>query len=210
MRVVSMVHRSTQSHGRGAYSTLLARVQRRLERVPLAVVAMSLVPYLACCAQTPDVSTPEMAATAYMEALRGGHADQMARLMHPEALALLRTLLGDALLTEPAGPFRQQLFRDQDLASLSDEEFFAGLFTFVLAQDRELGEVMKTAHMTVVGTVPDDDKVHVLLRLTMTIDDITVSKLDVFSVKQRRDRWLGLLTGDLEIMAAVLKETFGS
>jgi len=179
-------------------------------RLAPALLVLGIVPVPAAHAQQPDLSTPEKAAMAYMGAMRAGDAMGMARLMHPEALALLRSTLGTVLLTKDAAPFRDQLFPGRDVAALSDTEFFAGFLRFAMTQDPDLAQIMRTARMSVVGSVPEAETVHVLMRLTMTIEGITASKLEVFSAKRDGSRWLGLLSGDFEIMTAALQRAFGA
>ncbi|HYW06205.1 MAG TPA: hypothetical protein VE913_04560 [Longimicrobium sp.] len=51
------------------------------------------------------------------------------------------------------------------------------------------------------GTVPEGaDAVHVVYRMSMTAQGVTVTKMEVLSLQRSGTRWMALPTGDLQGM----------
>lgn len=153
--------------------------------------------------------TPEDVVRQYTEAMRGGEWQAAARLMHPEALEQFRRMLMPAFETDtPGRELRDQFFDglpSSRIRHLSDTTFFERFFRGMMTLSPELLGVVQGAEITMVGHVSEgEDIAHVVYRMQMKMDELTVTRLDVMSVKRHGDTWRALLTGSMEGVAAAL------
>jgi hypothetical protein len=58
--------------------------------------------------------------------------------------------------------------------------------------------MFRTATATILGTVPEDDVVHVVYRMHMEMSGTEISKIAVAPFKPYEGEWRGLLTGEME------------
>jgi hypothetical protein len=178
-------------------------------RRSIAVVASCVLVVVASA--TAQTETPEQVAQQYMDAVRSTDWGRAAGLMHPVALQQLRDLL-DPLLTlggAEADGVRQQVFgftsREAAVAA-SDSAIFASLLTFTMSQQAGLADAMRSTQFRVLGTVTEGrDTVHVLGRISMTVQGLAVAQMEVVSVMRFGQTWRGLLKGDFAAMASALR-----
>ena len=159
-------------------------------------------------AQAPT-ETPEQVVRQYTEAMRGGEWQTAARLMHPEALEQFRRMLLPAFETDTPGRELRDQFSDGMASSrirhLSDTTFFERFFRGMMTLSPELLGVVQGAEIAMVGHVSEgEDIAHVVYRMQMKMDELSVTRLDVMSVKRHGDTWRALLTGSMEGLAAAL------
>jgi hypothetical protein len=65
----------------------------------------------------------------------------------------------------------------------------------------EMKEAMSSMRASVVGTVPEGaDTVHVMYRMTMGVQGVEVTKMEVLSLQRSGTRWMATLTGDMQGM----------
>lgn len=157
------------------------------------------------------LETPEQVAGQYMAATRAADWAGMARLMHPSALRQMRELF-DAILSSAdaeAAEARQQLFGVRsaaEAAAMPDTLLFTNFLRTVMAMQAEVTSALRTAEMQVLGHVNEGaDTVHVLTRLTLTVETIPISQMDVMSFGRLGPTWRGLLKADFTAMAARLR-----
>jgi len=157
-------------------------------------------------------ATPEAAAEELTAALRVGDWDGMAARMHPAALSELRQVLEPLLKMPDALQFRTMVFdigTDAAVEEASDEELFAGFMRFVMTQDPTMASGFATMELEVIGHLMEGDTAHVVSRMTMSVEGVKVSRMEVSSFRQHDGRWRGLLTGDVTGLAAALQAAFG-
>jgi len=143
----------------------------------------------------------EAVAGRYMAALGQAHYDTAAHLMHPEARTQIRDLMQLLVSKQGSESFTKQMFGvdSAGFAQLDAEEvterFLSGLFR---AQPG-LARVMGTLHGDPVGTVAEGDSVlHVVMRIGMgDTTGLSISKMDVVSLKTSPDGWRVLLSGQI-------------
>ena len=69
---------------------------------------------------------------------------------------------------------------------------------------------MAGAEARVLGHVPEGtDLAHVVYRMTITVDGLKVTKMEVLSLQRTDSGWAMLLRSDIETMAAALRQRFG-
>jgi hypothetical protein len=161
---------------------------------------------------TASAETPEQVTEQMITAMRTENWTMMARLMHPEALKELRSLFDLVLLSQDPGDaeLRQQLFgvaSAEEAKALPDTLIFANLMSSVVAEQSGLGDVLATAEVRILGHVQEGaDTIHVVYRMSMSMDEISISLMDVASMTRYGTTWRGLLKGDLRAMAAGLRQ----
>lgn len=168
---------------------------------------------LLACAAAPLHSqaageTPVQVATRYIDHMRAGEWQQMAALMHSDALLQLRRML-QPLFDSPNGDeFREQLLGVASIAeasALSDTTVFANLARISTTRDSTLAQAVRTAQVQFIGELPEGrDTMHVVYRMTLTIEGSTFTQMDVFSMGRSNRGWRGLLKGDFTALAAAI------
>ena len=158
--------------------------------------------------------TPEAVAEKYVAAMRAHNWRGMAALMHPAALAKFRGLIGAAAKSERGAQLRQNVFGGATAAqldSLSDGDFYAKFIEAAMGQSPELQSVLDSAAVQVIGHVNESPTLtHVVFNTRLTLGQIAVTKPDVITLQRSGNAWLMLLRADLEVMAAAIRQQFGS
>ncbi len=177
----------------------------------LALLALLGTP-VALPAQT---ETPEAVAEQYFGAMRSENVAAVAKLMHPDALAELRGLLEplfQSTLPE-ADDFRQRFLGVRTVAeaqALSDTTVFVNFLGSLSSQVPMFSVALRAASMEALGHVTEGlETAHVVYRVTMEIEGLTVTRMAVLSLRRYGETWRGLLTGDYSELATVLRATLG-
>ena len=158
-----------------------------------------------------QAETPRQVAEQILEATRTTNWGRAASLMHPAALKELRTLF-DPILTlenETGATLRHQLFGFATLkeaTQASDSTVYSQLMNAVMAQQAGMDDAVRSAKFHYIGTVEEGrDTAHVLGRMSMSVQSIPFSQIEVISVVRAGATWRGLLKGELKAMAAGMK-----
>jgi len=160
-------------------------------------------------------STPEATASAYMQAVRAGNWAGMAKLMHPEALNQLRTLMQPLFASNApeADDFRQRFLgvrTAREAAALSDTTVFANFVRSLNEQNPTAAQALQAATIEEIGHVSEGpDVAHVVYRATLDVEGMTISNVNVLTVKRSGDDWRVLLTGDYSALATALRQALG-
>lgn len=158
---------------------------------------------------------PEVVAVRYFEAMRSEDAAALARVTHPDALAELRRLLAPLFESElpEADEFRQRLLGVRTAAearALSDTTVFANFIRALGSQLPVFAQALRSSSMEPVGHVMEGpDTAHVVYRVKVPLEGITVERIAVLSLGRYGDTWGALLSGDYSELARVLRETLG-
>lgn len=175
----------------------------------LAVAFTLLVPASASAQRAAPATTAEEATQGYIAALGRGAWDEIAGMMHPEALAEFRVLFAPLMNGERGGEIGPQVFGVADSAGFAaapDSALFASFLRASMGADPALASVMRTAKVLVLGHVSEGPDVqHVVSRLTMTAEGLEFSRMDVMSLRRFGNSWRGLLTGDVRLLAQSLQ-----
>lgn len=175
-------------------------------RTSIAVLLLAALAAAPSHAQIAE--TPEQVTERFVAAMRTGDWQGMASLMHRNALSEMRQLLAAVFEAPKADVIRQQLLGVSTVAeaqALSDTAVFASLMRMT-TQQAGLAEVLASAKVQVLGHVSEGkDTMHVVYRLAMTIDGISISKMDVMSLARSPVGWRGLLKGEVSALAAGLR-----
>jgi hypothetical protein len=176
--------------------------------VVTALVALA-TPGLAVAQRPAPAATAEEVTQLYIAALGRGAWDELAGMMHPEALAEFRLLFAPVMNGERGREIGPQVFGVADSAAYvaaSDSALFAHFLRASIGADPALASVMRTAKVLVLGHISEGPDVHhVVSRLTMTAEGLEFSRMDVMSLRRFGGTWRGLLTGDIRLLAQSLQ-----
>jgi hypothetical protein len=172
-------------------------------------VCIALLTGLAAGATAQAVETPEQVAGQFVDAMRAGNWGGMAHWMHPDALHQMRSLLQPLFESNEADDVRQQILGNPsktDATAMSDSAVFAALMQIMIQQEPSVVTALRSAQVQMLGHVAEgQDTVHVVYRMTMTIEGLTISRMDVFSLAHAPAGWRGLLKGDFSALASAIR-----
>ncbi len=164
-------------------------------------------------AASPAPASPESVVQSYLETMKAGQFVKMAELMHPEALEKFRTMM--LAFVDEAKPDGEdnplQFFQGvKDVASLkklSPTEFFASFFGGLMDLNPGVKDALGSASMgmTALGSVPEGDVLHVVCRTSAGVEGLSVTKMEVLSLKRAGGNWRVLLSGEMEGLAQSLR-----
>jgi hypothetical protein len=172
-------------------------------------LAISLTPRPAALGQT-AAATPEAATTGYMAAVSRGDWIGAAKRMHPEALQKLKQMIQPIFSVPGSEAGTKAIFgisKPVDYDRMTGEQVFERLMRFMLRQSPELASAMRGAQNTVIGHVTEGTELaHVVYRMTVSVNEISVTQTGVVSLKKSGEEWRVLLTGEMEGLAAALAQ----
>ncbi|HEU0013273.1 MAG TPA: nuclear transport factor 2 family protein [Longimicrobium sp.] len=153
--------------------------------------------------------TPERVVQRYYEAIKAGDYAATAAMMHPEALDQIKTMFTSmAAAFADQDPDEMEQFLGvrtaADLEKLPAQEVFARMLKSTVGAQEELRQVLATAEVTVLGSVPEGETSHVLYRNKMSMMGMEMNQVQVASVKRHEGQWKVLLTADLSGMMGAL------
>ena len=69
----------------------------------------------------------------------------------------------------------------------------------------DFATALRTATVDVLGHVAEDTDAHVVFRMTMLVQGIEMTQLDVITLRRHGEEWRGLLAGDLAAVAQAIR-----
>jgi hypothetical protein len=177
---------------------------------------LSFAVAFAQAAEPRPAASPESVVKSYLEALKSGQYLAVAELMHPEALEKFRGMMLP-LVEEAAGTDEAAsilvLFRGvSDVAALkklSPAEFFAAFFGGITDANPMLKDALASGSMNPIGSVPEGDMLHMVCRTSVSVEGISLTKMEVISLRQAQGNWRVLLSGEMEGIVQALRKAAG-
>ena len=158
--------------------------------------------FSASAAQGQSASTPEAAARQYFTLMQKADWNAAASLMHPDALKQFKSFFQVLAEADSAAEVTSTFFGvqgAQEFRALPAAEVYSRMMRSLASMSPEMMQAMTSMRGDVIGSVPEgSDVVHVVYRMHMGVDDVSMSKLQVISFRRSGDIWLGLLTGDMQ------------
>ncbi|MEM9346698.1 MAG: hypothetical protein AAGB26_08770 [Planctomycetota bacterium] len=130
----------------------------------------------------------------YIAAMREGDYDTMAELMHPDDLAQFKKLFvliameakeQDAF--DELALFLGGIKDPRELEETEAEKFFAQFMSAVVQFVPDVGALLKTAEVTILGKVTEGENnelLHIVHRMEMEVEGEPVSTIDVISMRR--------------------------
>lgn len=170
---------------------------------------LALVMTLALPAGAAPTETPEAFVARSVKAAQQKGTGALADFMHPDELARFKRLMTSILAqAEPAAGdtlARAMFGADATLDSvlkLTPAEFMRDMLDGVMSRP---GVTVKIGDGQVLGSVREGEVVHLVTRNVATVNELTVTKMEVVSVRPNGDSWGMLLSGELEGMADAMR-----
>lgn len=191
--------------------------------MPMSARLLLLLALLAPCPAVPAAETPETPEAfmqRYAEAIRTEGVGVTVEFVHPDDVARFHAMLSPLFETLPkaqADAMAKSLFGGKTdaaaVAAMPADRFMRGFLRFVEAQ--AMGGAVGKGGITVrefvlLGSVPEGEVHHFVTRGTVEAAGITMTRLEVVSVKPDGDGWGMLLSGELDGIAQAIKATVGS
>lgn len=165
-------------------------------------------------APAPAAPSAESVVQSYLETLKSGDFQKSAELMHPEALEKFRSLLiplveaaADAKAEESLLPLFKGVSDVAALKKLSPAGFFAAFFNGIAEVNPMIKDALASGNMTVLGSVPEGDVLHVVCRTSVKVEELSIAKMEVMSLKRHEGNWRVLLSGEMEGLAQALSKS---
>jgi len=159
--------------------------------------------------------TPEAVSDRYMVATKNGDFSTCAELMHSRALDDLKKLLLPVIEAAQQAEDKSliRLFDGatdyKTVTELSAKDFFIKFMSGVSKLNPDMLKTLAKSEMETVGHVVEKEKTaHVVFRMKVAVDDISVTKLEVLSLEKDNGAWRALLTANVEGMAQMLQKRF--
>jgi hypothetical protein len=152
--------------------------------------------------------TPEDAARGYFLALKEHGASEVADHMHPAELVRFKEMLlpiYQAEFDSGRSELRDATFgKESTLADVkkSDPKLF--MSNFMKAIGAWTGVQPTFDAVEVLGIVPEDQLMHVVTRVKVGSAPITITKMEVVTLKSYEGRWMLMLSGQFEGVAQAL------
>lgn len=153
--------------------------------------------------------SPEQVAQAYLAAVKSDGMAGATTLMHPEELERFRASLAPVLAIEPGVgvEIRKSLFGPEitaeGLQRMSAEDFMKGFMGFADQQMKATNT--EVVSMEIVGSVPEGDVMHLVTRNRVTASGMTLTAMEVVSLKRYGKTWRLMLSGKIDGMAEMIK-----
>lgn len=151
---------------------------------------------------------PEETANEYFQALKSRGVSEAAKFMHPGELARFKEMVFPLFAAESAAgkaELREATFGkgvSVEEIRKADPRTFLSLFLNLIGAR---SGVQPTFHSCeVLGVVPEDQVMHVLARIKVDTPPVSVTKMEVISMKQHEGKWMLLLNGQIEGFAQAL------
>jgi hypothetical protein len=168
------------------------------------LLALGAVP-----ARAQTAATPEAFAQQYFAVVRKSDWAGASALMHPDALKQLKDMFRPIVAGDQKLQVASALFGVKDLAdfeSTAPGELLARLMKNTLQAAPEMAPLLASSTAEMLGHVdePKTGLVHVVYRLKVTMEGVSLAKVEVLPVKRAGSEWRAMLSSDVEGLAAAL------
>jgi hypothetical protein len=157
---------------------------------------------------------PDAVARRAAEATARADWKAFAELMHPAALADFRRMFREIVAIDGAAELRKSFFGIDTLAeydALTDAGTFEALMKGLATNVPGMAEALGSLSMEVVGVLPEGEELaHVVYRTGASIENLTISKTAVMTLRRHDGQWRMLLNGAIEGLAERLAMVAGA
>lgn len=185
-----------------------------MERPPLPFVARAMSILLLLSFVTPaQAKTPMETAREYFDDLKQERYESAAAMFDPDALHTFRESFSFLLElpAETGTPVVRMFFGPQStpasVKKLQDDQFYA----LMLKSLMNMAGKANFDRLQIIGELSEaPDLAHVVSRNSVTVQGITVEKMEVLSMKKQGEGWKLLMTGEIKGFAGKLKNSLGA
>ncbi len=173
----------------------------RYHSLPLSLFLLIASQTSLCLAQ----ETPEAVAEEYFAQLASGGFDNFARLMHPDELTKFRHMIEPVVETALADPDQGTLFAifadstdGQQVQDFFDAAFMNTFMEWATTFQPGMVEALQSTTVEALGHVREGDDLHVVVRMSVSVEDFSIDKLSVLSLREFTGQPKMLLTGEMK------------
>ena len=160
--------------------------------------------------------TPSETAMTYINHLHFREYEKAVEYIDVGELRVFRENLGfyETLLESEQAKFLKVFFGPEatpdSVASMSDERFFASFLAFSFRNIEAMGE-LNFKNTKILGGVPEgNDMMHLVVRSGASLDDISISGMEVMSLRKGSDNiWRLMMTGSIKGLSSKIRTAFG-
>lgn len=156
-------------------------------------------------------STPQDAVRAYIADLQSNGLSSIPNHVHPAELDRFKSMLLPLFIQNAAdqpNELRAAIFgpsaTDASVVAMPARDFMRSFLSLVAK--RPAMASLQIQSPEIVGSVPEGDIVHVISRTRVGSGEVSVTQMEVISLKQDGDAWRLMLSEDIEGMAQALKQ----
>ena len=149
----------------------------------------------------PTVADAEEVVRLGFEATKASDWQAYAKILHPDDQKSLATAFTTMAEMDSSGEVRAMFFDGLEVAGikkLSHEEATVRVMKGIEAAVPMFSEILRSMELTVLGTVPEGDKFHVVTRVGMNLVGTPYEQMDVVTVKPFGGELRTSLSGDIE------------
>jgi hypothetical protein len=185
------------------------------------LITMTLAVFLsigAICSFADESSpSPEQLVSLYYQKMGEKDMTSLADYMHSGELAKFKKMMlpvFEAGFASGKDPGILKAFTQGDtlkqIQDYSPRKFFSRFLRWVMIIKPGIDEVLKQSTIKPIGHVSeqttDGEIIHVVFRMTSSMEGMRISKLSVMSLKQDGKAWKLMLTGEIEGIAQALQQ----
>jgi len=177
----------------------------------IALLLLTTLVSFAAGAQRPS---PEDVAREHFAALQAKGMRAVVEYMHPDALAEFKTMVMPIFEEEEKAGQRglrgvtfDQAITIEEIRALAPDVFMNGFMNLVLARTEDVS--LSFDQIEIVGVVPEGEQRHVLARITIGANELSITQFEVLSFVPFENTWRMKLTGELQGLASALRQQLG-
>jgi len=175
--------------------------------------ALLLLSLLALPATAAPGATPKQVYLDYADAVRQSGLAEIPKFIHPDELTRFRTMILPLFATEPGseGVLSATHFFGPDATpdsvnALAPDQFMG---QFLNQVGTEIGlDRMNFGEAEVLGEVREGEVIHLVTRTTVGIGELSITQMEVVSMKPHGDSFALLLSGQIDGIAKMLSAKF--
>jgi hypothetical protein len=174
----------------------------------IALLLLTTLVSFAAGAQRPS---PEVVAREHFAALQAKGMRAVVEYMHPDALAEFKTMVMPIFEEEEKAGQRglrsvtfDQTITIEEIRALEPDVFMNGFMNLVLARTEDVS--LRFDQIEIVGVVPEGEQRHVLARITIGANELSITQFEVLSFVPFENTWRMKLTGEMQGLASALRQ----
>jgi hypothetical protein len=151
--------------------------------------------------------TPEEVARQQFAAIQAEGIGAVVDYLHPDALAEFKRIVLPVFELEGSDEIRRFVFgkptATEEIRTMDPSEIMRAFLRSFGGEFEDLQ--VSFDELEIVGVVPEDERRHVLARMTVSTPDFTIKEYEVLSFKPFEDTWRLELSSEMQSMASAFR-----
>ena len=158
-----------------------------------------------------QTSGPNQIAEMQMAAMSKNDWVTFTSFMHPEALESFKEIFAAVISMDESGEVANELFGVSDLSLYKQKnaaEIFISFMDIINSAAPELMGIARDAKYQILGYVTEGPELaHVVYRLTVSVEGVSMSSLAVETYKQYNGQWKSLLRKEVNDIVKLIQDS---